>query len=534
MAEKEKNVRIRISNVRCAVNSVIDLCLLVQNSLGLSADEVCSVSILKRSTDARQERVDFVYTLEAEITIAGQQLAELLRQQEVSLAEEPQRLNLSPAARLKHRPVIIGAGPAGLFAARALLARGVKPIIIERGERIAQRIATVGAFWQQGMLNPESNVLYGEGGAGTFSDGKLTTRIKSPLRQEVLKALADYGAPSEIVYLSKPHVGTDLLRRVIPAMVDDLQRQGADFYFNTALQDIQIGQGRVTAILAGTELIKTGQLFLATGHSARDVYVLLHAKGVRLESKGFAIGLRIEHPQELINARQFGPWAAEPRLGAADYVMSFQDQPSARGIYTFCMCPGGSVIACASAHGELCTNGMSTKMRDSGWANAAVVVTVQKEEFNSADGLAGLDFQRQLEQRAFQLGGGSYHAPAQRAADFVSGRFPEGSRPPIASTYRPGITEADLTRLLPDFICEPMQRALLDFNRKMPGFVSEGVLLGVETRTSSPVRILREPKTFHAVGLYGLIPTGEGSGYAGGIMSSAVDGIKAAMLFDAA
>jgi len=414
-----------------------------------------------------------------------------------------------------------------------LLDRGARPIIIERGERIAHRVCAVEAFWSRGSLNSESNVLYGEGGAGTFSDGKLTTRIKSSLKREVLKALAEYGAPSEILYLSKPHVGTDLLRKIIPCMVDDLKCRGADFIFNTALRDIQIDQGQVRAVTAGSERHKTRHLFLAAGHSARDVYMLLHAKGVRLEAKGFAVGLRIEHPQELINARQFGLRGTSLAPCPADYFLTFSDQQSRRGVYTFCMCPGGVVIGCASASGQLCTNGMSAHQRDSGWSNAAVVVTVLKEDFCGAHQLAGVEFQERLENRAFQLGGGCYHAPAQRAVDFVSGKASQASGPSIVCTYRPGITEANLSGLLPESIHGALCRALRAFDRRMPGFVSEGVLVGVETRSSSPVRIVRDAGSFQALGVRGLIPIGEGSGYAGGIMSSAVDGMRAALSFDA-
>jgi hypothetical protein len=395
---------------------------------------------------------------------------------------------------------------------------------------MAQRIRDVDAFWKNGKLDEESNVLFGEGGAGTFSDGKLTTRIKSPLKDRVLGALASFGAPEEILYLNKPHLGTDQIRRIISRVVEHLEQRGVEFLFNTRIQEIIVQNGRICGVQAKDQFIATETVFLATGHSSRDVYHLLENSGVLLEAKGFAAGLRIEHPQDFINQQQWGKWTGTPGLDAADYFLSYKDSRSNRGAYSFCMCPGGYVIACSSRQGELVTNGMSAYQRDSSWANAAVVVTVGPDDFSSRQPLAGIALQRQLEEKAFIAGGGNFMIPAQTARDFVAGG--KGAQVIPSNSCLPGAVHADLGKLLPDFLHEPLKRALIHFDKKMPGFIDAGTLFGVESRTSSPVRIKRNPDTFHAAGLSGLIPIGEGSGYAGGIMSCAVDGIRAALFFD--
>jgi len=534
MAEKEKSIRLRIRviNVRCPAGPSPDFTGLLRNKLRLPSLAIHSFAIIKRATDSRQRRIDFVYTLDADITIGSAHRKRVLQLKDVSPVAAPQTACAPAISKQLQRPVIVGAGPAGLFAAKALLDRGAFPVVIERGERIDGRVRSVEAFWRDGKLNDESNVLFGEGGAGTFSDGKLTTRIKSPLRHEVLKTLADYGAPSEILYLSKPHVGTDILRVIIPSLVDDLQRRGADFFFNCLLVDMQIAAGQLTAIRAGGKLHRTRHLFLATGHSARDIYRLLSVRGVRLEAKSFAVGLRIEHPQELINTGR-KPLTCATDLGPADYFLTYRDERSGRGVYTFCMCPGGFVIACASAGGHLCTNGMSTSLRNSGWANAAIVATISREEFHCSQPLAGMELQEKLEKTAFQLGGGKFRAPVQRAVDFVSGRDACSAYRPVSCTYRPGVTETDLASLLPESIGQVLCRGLIAFDAKIPGYVSEGLLIGAETRTSSPVRIVRDGRSFQVPSARGLIPIGEGSGYAGGIMSSAVDGMRSVLNFDA-
>jgi hypothetical protein len=531
MAEGSERLTIRIINLRQPADRETGLGLLIATYLGIAESDLSDIRILRRSVDARQERVDFVYTVAVTVAAGRAAVEALLELPGVSKHHEHVVPGPFKSISLKDRPVVVGSGPAGLFAALTLVERGVPPIVIERGERIKDRAASVDLFWRQGLLNPESNALYGEGGAGTFSDGKLTTRTKSPLKEKVFQTLIAMGADPCIAFESRPHIGTDRLQKIIPALVDEMQKRGADFVFETRVSDISIEQGRVTGLTAGGKHISTGTIFLATGHSSREMYRLLQKKGVLLEPKGFAVGLRIEHPQELINKAMLGRWSGHPALGAADYFFSHKDAESGRGVYSFCMCPGGIVIGCTTADGELCTNGMSLFCRDSGRANAAIVVSVREDDFAGLGPLSGIAFQEQLERAAFQAGGGAFFAPVQRASDFI-GNLPDDLPPQdIGCSYGPGVTPHDLRRLLPDFIRRPLQGALAVFDKKMQGFVSEGVLIGVETRTSSPVRIMRDKDTYHACGIRGLIPVGEGSGYAGGIVSSAVDGMQAALHF---
>jgi len=533
MTENPQRLTLRIINLRHAADRDIGLAQVISDCLCIPLSCISNIKILRRATDARQERVDFVYTVAVDVEADREVLLDLLTRPDISEHQEPLQPVFTKIIRRGDRPIIIGSGPAGLFAALALVERGIPPVIIERGERISSRAKTVDLFWREGLLNPESNVLYGEGGAGTFSDGKLTTRTKSPLKEQVFKTLIAMGADSAIAFESKPHIGTDRLQQIIPALVDDLQRRGADFVFETRVSDILIDHGQVTGLTAGGRHFPADTVFLATGHSSRDMYRLLHERGVRLETKGFAVGLRIEHPQEFINKVMLGHWAQHSALGPAEYFLSHKDSESGRGVYSFCMCPGGYVIGCATREAELCTNGMSTCSRDASLANAAVVVTVREDDFAGQGPLAGILFQEQLEKAAFAAGGGNFFAPVQTAADFVSGSTPDARGISANCSYNPGTHPCDLGLLLPDFIRSPLQQGLAAFDRKLQGFISEGMLIGIETRTSSPVRIVRDKDAYHARGIRGLIPVGEGSGYAGGIISSAVDGMQAALHFDA-
>lgn len=528
MTDSLQKTTLRITNLRRAANRDISLTRLLSESLGIAESCLSDIVILRRATDARQERIDVVYTAAVTVDTDRATIAGLLARPDITEHQAPPVTVFSHAARRSKRPVIVGCGPAGLFAALALVERGVPPVVVERGERICGRAATVDLFWRQGLLNPESNVLFGEGGAGTFSDGKLTTRTKSPLKQKVFATLIAMGADSAIAYDNRPHIGTDRLQKIIPALVDELQRRGADFLFETRVSDIVVSDGRVSGLTAGGRHFPADTVFLAVGHSSRDLYRLLLERGCRIEPKGFAVGLRIEHPQEFIDKALLGARSTGP----AEYFLSHRDGHSGRGVYAFCMCPGGAVIGCATREHELCTNGMSASRRDSGRANAALVVTVREVDFSGQPPLAGMVFQEQLEKVAFEAGGGGFFAPAQAAADFVAGQ-PRSMTALPSCSYRPGVQSCSLDTLLPACISEPLKRALVAFDHKISGFIREGLLLGVETRTSAPVRLTRDRRTYHAAGVQGLIPVGEGSGYAGGIVSSAVDGMLGALHFDA-
>jgi len=530
MAAIKETTTLKITGLRHPVFKPSNLKVIAARRLKVPPSAIQSLKVLRRATDARQRRVDFVYTVLVQLHVAPRQTVIMLQQPGVTRYQEHQFC--APAlSQSMLRPIIVGCGPAGLFAALTLVERGMRPIVFEQGERISERTRRVERFWRRGTFHPLSNVLFGEGGAGTFSDGKLTTRIKSPLKEKVLTTLIAYGAPEEIAYVARPHIGTDRLRSIIPAMVDDLQHKGVDFYFSTPVTDLEIQQGRIVSVIAH-EKIPVQYVFWASGHSSRDSYRMLRMKGALFERKGFAIGLRIEHPQEFINQAIMKGKKNDPRVLPASYTLTYKDPASGRGVYSFCMCPGGKIIACADTSDGLWTNGMSTYQRQTPWANAALVVTVQPRDFMGSDPFSGIEFQTMLERQAYTFGGGGFKAPVQLAADFISDSPLINPCEHRACSYRPGITVADLRSLLPVWIRDPLQRALRAFDEKIPGFVSEGILVGIETRTSAPLRIVRDPVCFHALGIQGLIPIGEGSGYAGGIMSSAVDGIQAALAFD--
>lgn len=529
MAESKQKYSLKITNIPLNIDQTDDLINTVSSLYAIDQTDICSITVLQRSTDARKGIVKFNYSVKIDIFLQPSRAAELLTHREIEqYVPVPERF-IKKINRLKNRPVIIGCGPAGLFAALTLIKRGVRPIIFERGDRIATRSAAVDKFMTRGQLNTESNMFFGEGGAGTFSDGKLTTRIKTPLKSVVLDELVKAGADQEILTLTRPHLGSDRLKIIIPNMVNKLLSSGADICFNTAVQDIIIKNNRVKAVQTHSDRIVTDHVFLAAGHSAHDTIKCLYQTGVRMTPKGFAVGFRIEHPRELIDRRQYGPFKDHEKLGAAEYYLTYKDHLSGKGVYSFCMCPGGYVVGCSSSNHQLCTNGMSLYSRNNPFSNAAIVVTVSPQDIPSDHPLKGLTFITELEEKAFRLGGQNYHAPVQAVSGFMT--TPGYTEMPRPGSYRPGVTPTDLNQCLGPEITEPLKRGLADFNRKIPGFIEEGVLYGVETRTSSPIRMIRNKNDFHCLGLYGLIPIGEVSGYAGGIMSCAVDGIKAAESF---
>lgn len=500
--------------------------MLVANTLGIPINKLQGFHILRKAVDARKKpRVKMIYTVSFTVEKNTATLLHNLAERDPALEWQSDREQRFFESRSSARKTVIaGVGPAGLFCALRLAEYGLAATIIERGQPVEQRAVDVHNFWKNGLLNPESNVQFGEGGAGTFSDGKLTCRSKDRNVPWVLERLADFGAPPEIKYLAKPHIGTDRLRHVVTAIRGYLLDRGFTFLFGSCLTDISTSDGRIASVIINnSEEISCDHLILATGHSARDTYEMLERHKIPLEQKPFAIGLRVEHAQELIDKIQYGG-KRSPNLPPADYALTWNSSVTGRSAYSFCMCPGGVVIAGASEAGGCVTNGMSGQHRNSPYANSALVVNVAVGDFGAADPLAGVRFQRRWEHQAFLAGGSNYQAPAQNLLDFI--RQPGKTK--ISSTYRPGITEAELETVLPSFVTHALQEAIVDFGKKMRGFVtSEATLIGIESRTSAPLRILRD-ELFQSTGLKGLYPAGEGAGYSGGIMSSALDGIKIA------
>ena len=519
---------LRIQNLKIPAKQPQDLKEAILKLLRLSEKDLISWRIHKRSVDARRkDRIQLVYQVDIQVTDEKKVLKRSPKSTVIPSPPAPQLAVVRGSYGLDHPPVVIGAGPAGLFAALMLAKEGYRPVVLEKGRPVPERVQDVYRFWKEGVLNPKSNVQFGEGGAGTFSDGKLTTRINDPRCHWVLQALAANGAPEEILYDSKPHIGTDQLRQVVVSIRKAIENLGGKVLFDHEVEGLVMKSGRVTGVtLKNREPVEATVVIAAMGHSARDLFQNLFQQGVPMEAKPFSMGVRIEHPQAFINAIQYGPEAANlPVLGAADYRLSWH-HPQGRGAYSFCMCPGGQVVASASETGGVVTNGMSAHGRKGKNANSALLVSVTPADFHEAHPLAGIDFQRYWETKAFEMGGGTYQAPAQRVEDFLAGRI---SREPgsVRPTYRPGVVMSDLCQCLPDYVVMVLQEALKAWDRSMTGFaLADALLTGVETRSSSPVRVLRGEDHESAVG--GLYPAGEGCGYAGGIMSAAVDGLKTA------
>ena len=500
--------------------------------LGIPAEDLLGHIVFKRGVDARKKNhILFAYTLDVELRDEAAVLARFGKDPHVKITPDTSYHFVAQATQpLAERPVVIGMGPAGLFAGLLLAQMGFKPLILERGKAVRERTKDTWGLWRQGKLDPESNVQFGEGGAGTFSDGKLYSQIKDPrhLGRKVLTEFVQAGAPEEIMYESHPHIGTFRLVGMVEKMRENIIALGGEIRFQSRVDDIEIENGQVCGVkLTSGERIATNHLVLAIGHSARDTFEMLHKRGVYLEAKPFSVGFRIEHPQSLIDRARYGSNAGNPLLGAADYKL-VHHAANGRAVYSFCMCPGGTVVAATSEPGRVVTNGMSQYSRNERNANSGIVVNISPEEDYPGNPLAGVEFQRRWESRAFELGGGTYQAPGQLVGDFLAGK-PSTAFGEVQPSYTPGVHLTDLSTALPDYAIEAIREALPAFAKQIQGFdMKDAVLTGVETRTSSPVRIKRNDENLQSLNTRGLYPTGEGAGYAGGILSAAVDGIKVA------
>lgn len=522
---------IKINNLRIDLNEdPSSLKGLASKKLKVKSKDIIGFKILKESVDARHKgKIDFIYTVELSLDGDEASVVKRFNDPDITYIEQEVMPQVEHGTiKLCHRPIIAGSGPAGLFAGLLLAKHGYKPILLERGRRVDERTRAVKEFWGTGNLDYECNVQFGEGGAGTFSDGKLTTRIRDIRCSMVLNELVDAGAPGEITYNYRPHIGTDILKTVVANIREEIIRYGGEVRFSSKLTNIKNDGGNLSKVTVNNEIdMDCSALVLAIGHSARDTLTMLHRAGLAMTPKPFAVGFRIEHKQSMIDESQYGKFAEHPRLKAADYRLTYRSEKYDRPCYTFCMCPGGLVVAAASEEKMLVTNGMSEYKRDKENANSALVCGVTLEDFQGSSPLSGMEFQRRLEESAFNLGGGDYIAPVQKVEDFIKSKT-AGSLGNVKPSYTRGYSFADLNKALTPEICAVIKEGLLSFDRKIKGFGSgDAVLTGVETRTSSPVRMERR-EDCQSVSISGVYPAGEGAGYAGGIISAAVDGIRVA------
>ena len=525
---------IRITELRLPVNhSEAELDHAILKRLDIPAKDLVSYTVFKRSHDARKN-VDlaFIYTIDVSVVDEALVLRKMSRDAHIKPSPDTSYRFVATAPQtLHHRPVVIGFGPCGIFAALLLAQMGFKPIVLERGKPVRERTQDTWGLWRKKVLNPESNVQFGEGGAGTFSDGKLYSQIKDPkfYGRKVLAEFVKAGAPPEILYVAKPHIGTFRLVGMVEKMRQEIIDLGGEIRFNHRVTGFKIDQQAIQGVvLENGDVIESDHVILALGHSSRDTFQVLFDAGVYIEPKPFSVGFRIEHPQSLIDRARLGPHAGNPLIGAADYKL-VHHASNGRAVYSFCMCPGGTVVAATSEAGRVVTNGMSQYSRNERNANAGIVVNVTPEDYGGtmSNPLAGIDFQRELESRAYVLGGSTYEAPGQLVGDFLAAK-PSTNLGKVEPSYKPGVHLTDLSSALPSFAIDAIREALPAFEKQIKGFsMPDAVLTGVETRTSSPVRITRGTN-YQSVNVKGLYPAGEGAGYAGGILSAGVDGIKVA------
>lgn len=501
--------------------------------LKIKDTDLLDFTVFKRSYDARKKNseITFVYIIDLQANNEEKILSRFADDKNIRPAPDTNYYPVAEApADLSERPIVIGFGPCGLFAALTLAQMGFKPIVLERGKDVRRRTKDTWALWRNKVLTPESNVQFGEGGAGLFSDGKLYSQIKDPkfYGRKVMQEFVRAGAPEEIMYVSKPHIGTFRLTGVVAAMREEIKSLGGEVRFESKVTDFIIENGRIEGVtLADGETLRSRYVVLALGHSSRDTFRKLHERGVYIEAKPFAVGFRIEHPQSLIDHARLGKYAGHPELGAADYKVVYHAK-NGRAVYSFCMCPGGTVVAATSEPNRVVTNGMSQYSRNERNANAGIVVGINPEDDFPGGPLAGVELQEKLESHAFVLGGKDYCAPGQLVGDFIRGKasteFGE-----VEPSYKPGVLLGDLASSLPDYVIEAIREALPEFGKQIRGFDrDDAILTGIETRTSSPVRITREHESLQSLNTRGLYPAGEGAGYAGGILSAGVDGIKVA------
>ncbi|CAG0985411.1 hypothetical protein MTYP_01987 [Methylophilaceae bacterium] len=528
-------IKLPIERAQALTHQADEIKAAILKKLEIAENELIGFEIFKRGVDARKSHaILYVYSIDAEVRNEAKILARFRKDPHVKPAPDTSYQPVAKApANLKERPVVVGFGPAGILAALILAQSGFRPIVLERGKAVRERTRDTWGLWRKSTLNPESNVQFGEGGAGTFSDGKLYSQIKDPKHygRKVLQEFVKAGAPEEILYVSHPHIGTFRLVGMVEEMRNTIIALGGEIRFQSRVEDIEIEQGEVRGVvLQNGERIATRHLVLAVGHSARDTFEMIHRRGIYIEAKPFSIGFRIEHPQSLIDRARYGRSYSEDllaKLGAADYKL-VHHASNGRSVYSFCMCPGGTVVAAASEPERVVTNGMSQYSRNERNANAGIVVGISPEQDYPGDPLAGMRFQRELESQAYILGGSNYQAPGQLIGDFLANR-PSTKFGEVMPSYTPGVHLTNLDTALPEYAISAIREAIPAFAKQIPGFdLADGILTGVETRTSSPVRIKRDDASLQSVNTRGLYPTGEGAGYAGGILSAAVDGIKVA------